>query len=336
MQGLPRRIEDIRTMLNVINWRGLESEIDRETRSRLVIVGPVNAGKSSLFNALQGRDISEVSPIPGTTRNTISEAFGPFTLIDTPGLSEAAAKQHHEITQQAIVQADAVILLLDAVAGVRQADVELYEQLKQKGKPVLVALNKVDEIPKRDLPSIVNDAEHKLGTGVIAVSAKTGEGIAEGLIPAVMELNPKLAVAIGRALPAYRHTATNRVIREAAAIAGGIGLEPLPFLDLPLLLGHQLRMVLRIAAIYGESFTIRHARELISAIAGGMGIRYVGEQAAKFLPGPGWLISAGFAAGGTFAIGKAAEAYFESGKQLKPPQLQALYKRLRRNGKTSQ
>src|SRR5690242_14015336 len=121
MQGLPRRIEDIRTMLNVINWRGLESEIDRETRSRLVIVGPVNAGKSSLFNALQGRDISEVSPVPGTTRNTISEAFGPFTLIDTPGLGEAAAKQHHEITQQAIIKSDAAILLLDAVAGVRRA-----------------------------------------------------------------------------------------------------------------------------------------------------------------------------------------------------------------------
>jgi uncharacterized protein (DUF697 family) len=168
-----------------------------------------------------------------------------------------------------------------------------------------------------------------LGTAVIAVSARTGEGIAEELVPAVMELNPKLAVTIGRALPAYRSMATNRVIREATFIAGGIGLEPLPFLDLPLLLGHQLRMILRIAAIYGESFTIRHARELISAIAGGVGIRYLGQEAAKLLPGPGWLISAGFAAGGTLAIGKAAQAYFESGKQLKPLQLQALYKRLR-------
>ncbi len=62
---LPRRIKDIRTMLDVINWRALESEIDREIRSRLVIVGPVNAGKSSLFNTLQGREISEVSSLPG-------------------------------------------------------------------------------------------------------------------------------------------------------------------------------------------------------------------------------------------------------------------------------
>ncbi len=220
-------------------------------------------------------------------------------------MGEAAEQQHHEITQQAIAQSDAVILLLDAVVRVRQTDVELYEQLQQKGKPILVALNKVDEIDKADLTPVVNDAEHKLGTGVIAVSAKTGEGIAERLVPAVMELNPRLAVAIGRALPAYRHSATNRVIRDATFIAGEIGLEPLP-----LLLGHQLRMVLRIATIFGESFTIRHARELISTIAGGMGIRYLGEQAAKFLPGPGWLrlISAGFAAGGTFAIGKAASS----------------------------
>src|SRR5260221_14649545 len=116
MQQLPRRLEDIRTMLNVVNWRALESEIDRETRSRLVIVGPVNAGKSSLFNALQGRDISEVSPVPGTTREAISEAFGPFTLIETPGLGSASDPRHRKVTGEEIGQADEEILLsVDAV-----------------------------------------------------------------------------------------------------------------------------------------------------------------------------------------------------------------------------
>jgi small GTP-binding protein len=330
MLRLPRQMEDVRTMLSVINWRDLESQVEAETRSRLAIIGPVNVGKSSLFNALEGREISEVSPIPGTTRDTISESFGPFTLIDTPGLDDASGDQRREIAQQAIKHSDGVILLFDAVAGIRQTDVELYRQVRQVGKPMLVALNKIDLIRDRDRISVLNDAEHKLGTHVVAMSAKTGEGIAEQVVPAVVDMHPRIAVAIGRALPTYRRQATNRVIREATLIAAGIGLEPFPVVDLPLLIGHQLRMVLRVAAIYGESFSIQHARELIGTIAGGVGIRFLGEQASKFLPGPGWLIAAGFASGGTFAIGKAAAAYFESGKQLNADQLRALYKRLRR------
>ncbi|MEP7289619.1 MAG: GTPase [Chloroflexota bacterium] len=329
MLHLPRQMEDIRTILNVINWRDLESQVEVEIRSRLAIVGPVNSGKSSLFNALEGRDISEVSPVPGTTRDTVNEAFGPFTLIDTPGVDEASGEAHRQIALKAVEQATAAVLLLDAGAGIRQVDVDLYQQIKHMNKPVLVALNKIDLIRSRDRISVINDGEHKLGVGIIALSARTGEGIADLLIPAIVALNPKLAVAIGRALPAYRQQATNRVIREAAFMAAGIGLEPVPFIDLPLLIGHQLRMVLRIAAIYGESFNLRHARELLSTIAGGVGIRYLGEQAAKWIPGPGWLVSAGFASGGTFAIGKAAAAYFESGKQLNPSQLQSIYKDFR-------
>jgi small GTP-binding protein len=330
MLRLPRHLEDIRTMLTVVNWRDLESQVEAETRSRLAIVGPVNSGKSSLFNTLEGRDISEVSAVPGSTRDTISESFGPFTLVDTPGLGEASGQERHKITEKAIEQADAVLLVLDALAGIRQADVDLYRRIKQLEKPVIVLLNKIDLIRDRDRNSVLNDAEHRLATSIIAVSAKTGEAIAERVIPAIVELNPKIAVAVGRALPAYRRQAADRVIRDATLVAAGIGMEPIPVVDLPLLVGHQLHMVLRIAAIYGETFSLRHARELMSTIAGGVGFRYLGEQAAKLLPGPGWLVAAGFASGGTFAIGKAAEAYFESGKQLQPQQLKAIYKRLRR------
>ncbi len=89
-------------------------------------------------------------------------------------------------------------------------------------------------------------------------------------------------------------------------------------------------MVLRIAAIYGEPFTVQHARELISTIAGGIGIRFLGDELAKMVPVFGWLVAAGITSGGTFAIGKAAVAYFESGKQLDTTQLRSLYQRLRR------
>jgi small GTP-binding protein len=335
MLQLPRRLDDIRAVFSVVNWRDLEAQIDAETRARLVIVGPVNAGKSSLFNVLQGRDISDVSPVPGTTRQLVTESFGPFTLIDTPGLGEASGNDRTRIAHEAIQHADLVILLLDAVAGVREADVQIYRQIKQDGKAALVVLNKLDLIRNRERASVLSDAEYKLETSVIGISAKTGEGVAERVMRAVIEMQPNIAVAVGRALPDYRQSAVNRVIREAATVAGGIALEPVPLIDVPLLISHQLRMVLRIAAIYGEPLNVQHARELISTIAGGVGIRYVGEQAAKFIPGPGWLVSAAFAVGGTVAIGKAADAYFESEKKLDARQLRAMYKRIRNRKQTT-
>src|SRR5258706_6529259 len=99
MVSLPRHLEDIRTVLGVINWQDLAAEVSGETRTRLAIVGPVNSGKSSLFNALEGREISAVSPVPGTTRDTVSEDFGPFTLVDTPGVGEAAGEERRQIAE---------------------------------------------------------------------------------------------------------------------------------------------------------------------------------------------------------------------------------------------
>jgi uncharacterized protein (DUF697 family) len=83
---------------------------------------------------------------------------------------------------------------------------------------------------------------------------------------------------------------------------------------------------MRIAAIYGEPFTARHARELIATIAGGLAFRYLAEQGAKLVPVGGWAVAAGIAAVGTWAIGQVAVEYFESGKRLTRRQMRDLYK----------
>jgi uncharacterized protein (DUF697 family) len=79
--------------------------------------------------------------------------------------------------------------------------------------------------------------------------------------------------------------------------------------------------VLRLGAIYGENITGRYARELVSAMAGALVARYIGEELAKFLPGPGWLIGAGVAATGTMTMGRLAESYFQTGSLLAPGQM---------------
>jgi uncharacterized protein (DUF697 family) len=83
----------------------------------------------------------------------------------------------------------------------------------------------------------------------------------------------------------------------------------------------QARMVLRLGAIYGENVSAHYAREMVSSLAGGLMARYIGEELAKLVPGPGWLVSAAVAAAGTLTMGRLAENYFQSGSHLEPAQL---------------
>jgi uncharacterized protein (DUF697 family) len=99
------------------------------------------------------------------------------------------------------------------------------------------------------------------------------------------------------------------------------------------LLGNQIRLVLRIAALYGEPMEVAHTRELVTTILSGLALRYVAEEAAKLVPFGGDVISGAIAAAGTWAIGQVAIEYFESGKQLSRQQMlsaiQRYYRRYR-------
>lgn len=282
---LPARLADLRGLLQALDWDALSLAVQREAAARLAIVGPVNSGKSTLFNQMMGRRVSPVTAVPGTTRTVVEERFGPFVLVDTPGFGEIGGQDRAEVARRAAEEADVVILLLDAAAGIRQSDYDLYQSLLAAGLPVIVALNKID-LARRELPAILENARKKLGTTPIPICARTGAGVADRLIPAVVEAHPWIAVALGRALPAYRRQLAERVIRSAAALNGIIAAEPVPGLDVPLLLAGQARMVLRVAAIYGESLAVRHARELLATIAGGSGSASWPDNWPKFSPAP--------------------------------------------------
>ncbi|MBI5955378.1 MAG: GTP-binding protein [Chloroflexi bacterium] len=331
MPKIPTVMQEIRSLLKSLDWEAMRDEISREAEARVVIIGPVNSGKSTLFNLLQGREVSRVSALPGTTRELVTEELGPITLIDTPGFGEVSGVERAQIALSGVERADVVVLLLDAAAGIRQADFSLFQQVHLTGKPVIVALNKIDLV-KRDLALIRDDLAHKLGVPVVPICARNGRNVATMLMPRVVDAHPPLAVALGRELPAYRRQAAHRAIRNAAGTSALVGAEPIPGGDIPFLIANQVRLVLRIAAIYGEPMTADHARELVATIATGVFLRYLAQAAAKALPGPGWAISGGIAGAGTWAIGQVAVEYFESGKQLSPAQLQSLYRRLTRKG----
>ncbi len=332
--GLPLLIDDLRMMLRQLDWEQLREGVRQEASVRLAIIGPVNSGKSTLFNLLEGKDVSEVGPVPGTTKAPVQRQLGPFLLVDTPGFGEVGGSDRAGIAAQVATGADAILLLLDAGAGLRQGDADLLRYLQSLRRPVVVALNKVDLLGK-DWERAASDASSRLGVPVVPISAKKGTNVAEKLMPALVDALPGLAVALGRELPPLRHSAAKRVVRQAAMLNTAVGAEPIPFIDIPVLLTTQARMVLRIAAIYGEPLTDRHAKELISTIAGGLAFRYLAQQGAKLVPVGGWAVAAGIAAVGTWSIGHIAIDYFESGKSLTRDQMRDMYKKLLKRDTTT-
>ncbi len=330
MTRLPATLMEIRRLFDAFDWTAMARQVEEETLTQVAIVGPVNSGKSTLFNFLKGHDISPVAPVPGTTRALLNERWGPFTLVDTPGFGEVDGVDRAGIALGGIEAAHVIILVLDAGAGVRQADYALLQRLRATNKPVIAVLNKIDLLGKEG-EAVLIDARGKLGEpGLIPISAKKGTNIARLLLPRVVDAHPALAVAIGRAIPAYRRQACRKVIRNASLLNAAIGAEPIPGLDIPFLLASQARMVLRVAAIYGEPMSAQHAKELIATIAGGVALRYLGQEGAKLVPAAGWAIASMVAAAGTYAIGHVAVQYFEHDKKLTAEQMQALYKRKRR------
>ncbi|UCC64658.1 MAG: GTP-binding protein [Anaerolineae bacterium] len=325
---MPATMKDIRAVLASLDWETLVQQVEREAQTQMAIVGSINVGKSTLFNALKGAEISPVSSVPGTTRRPVKERLGPFLLVDTPGFDELDSLDSVRIALRDVETSDLFLLLLDGEAGLRRTDLVLHNELRTSGRPVMVVLNKVDLLNRAALSDILACVEDRLGPGVIPISAKKEAGLVDRLFPRIIEAHPALAVSLGRALPAYRCQAARRLMRNASTFNALVGTEPVPGLDLPLLLSIQVRLVLRLAAVYGRSMTARSAKELISTIAGGMAFRYLAAEVAKLLPGVGWAVSGALAAFGTWTIGQVAIRYFDSERSLTPHRMKKLYRRL--------
>ena len=122
----------------------------------VAIVGRPNVGKSTLFNRIAGERISIVEDTPGVTRDRIyahAEWLGKnFNLIDTGGIEISDQPLLTQIRQQAEVaidEADVIVLVVDIQNGVTDADEQVAKILYRSDKPIVLAVNKVDNPERR-------------------------------------------------------------------------------------------------------------------------------------------------------------------------------------------
>ncbi|GAA5338008.1 ribosome biogenesis GTPase Der [Thermus antranikianii] len=159
---------------------------------KVVIVGRPNVGKSSLFNRLLGKRSAVVADVPGVTRDlkegVVESEKGRFLLVDTGGLwsGDRWEKKIQEKVDQALQDAEVVLFAVDGRSELTQADYEVAEYLRKKGKPVILVATKVDD-PKH---------EHYLGPlyalgfgDPIPTSSEHARGLSE-LLEAIWEKLP--------------------------------------------------------------------------------------------------------------------------------------------------
>lgn len=175
-------------------------EVADEDVVRVALLGRPNAGKSSLFNRLTGSERALVDHRPGTTRDPIDspiEILGRrAVLVDTAGIRRKS-KVREEVEGASVMRAlrsigraDIIVLMVDSTEGLAEQDQRLLGLAVDRGKALVVGLNKVDLLDPKQREQAVAQARDKLHFAgwapIVGLSAKTGKGVAK-LLERVVE-----------------------------------------------------------------------------------------------------------------------------------------------------
>jgi GTPase len=299
-------------------------------KHQVVIVGPTNVGKSTLYNQLvqNKSDQVAVSPLPGTTTENQQADAALFTVVDTPGADAVGSVGEREksLALSAAANADFLVLVFDAIQGIKKTEQELFNELSALHKPFVIVLNKIDLVPRKDLQGVISNAALNLGLEsdqIVPIVAKDGKNLGKVLL-AVAATEPEMVAALGQALPEYRWQLAWQTIVRSASISAAIALAPLPGIDFVPLVITQSIMVVSIARIYNYKITPQRASELVATFGLGFLGRTLFQELSKLGGLPGWLLSAAIASSTTVVMGYAAVRWFETGEKLSTETLKKL------------
>ena len=151
----------------------------------ITIAGRPNVGKSTLTNYLVGEKIAIVSNKPQTTRNRIcgivTKENTQFVFVDTPGFHRARTKLGDymvNVVRNSIADVDLTVLLVEPIASIGAQEEALINQIKEQKCPAILAINKIDSVPKEELLSVIDVySKAECFRAIVPISAKNGDGV---------------------------------------------------------------------------------------------------------------------------------------------------------------
>jgi GTP-binding protein len=170
-----------------------------ESVTNVTIVGRPNAGKSSLFNLISGGERSLVSDIPGTTRDPVDATFEYarciFHVVDTAGIRRRSHIEKTSVEAVSVIRAirsmekaDVAVVLCDAQEGITEQDARLLGLCVDKGRGVVVGINKCDLVDRAERKALAEKCSSALHFAqwapVLPISARTGAGVKELMLTA--------------------------------------------------------------------------------------------------------------------------------------------------------
>lgn len=184
----------------VFKYLEFEEQVEEEPSSeiKLAIIGRPNVGKSSLLNSILGEERVIVSPIAGTTRDSIDTYLTvdgqDYVLIDTAGIrrkgktTEMAEKMSVIMARKSLERADVAILVVDAIEGVTNLDAHIAGYALDSGCSIIIAVNKWDALPEKETNTIY-EFERSLRRAmkfldwapIVTISALTGQRVTKVL-----------------------------------------------------------------------------------------------------------------------------------------------------------
>lgn len=183
-RGIEALLERIEAHLRA---RGYEPKrvSPRTEKIRVAIVGKPNVGKSSLLNALAGRELAITSPVPGTTRDAIDVEVDRFIFVDTAGVRRRFTDELEYYaylrTERSLSYAEVAIVVMDVTTPITRMDKRLVGMVEEEGRAMVIALNKADLLPpkkrKEYFPYVKQELHFADYAPKLFTSAVTGEGL---------------------------------------------------------------------------------------------------------------------------------------------------------------